>query len=67
MEVFRRGDCAYVISDKARDLDEDAEEICAACGTRHGVGVSTREGDDDAEADVMLECDGCLRGGTWGA
>ena len=61
-EVFRRGDCAYVISDKARDLDEDAEEICAACGTTHGVGVSTREGDDDAEADVMLECDGCLRG-----
>ena len=62
-EVFRRGDCAYVISNEARDLDEDAEEICAACGTTHGVGVSTREGDEtSAEADVMLECDGCLRG-----
>ena len=57
-EVFRRGDCAYVISDKTLDLDDDAEEICAACGTTHGPS-ETREEDD---ADVMLECDGCLRG-----
>ena len=61
-EMFRRGDCAYVISDKTRDLDEDAEEICAACGTTHGPGGAPRDGDNDAEADVMLECDGCLRG-----
>ena len=24
-EVFRRGDCAYVISDRSRDLDEDVD------------------------------------------
>jgi hypothetical protein len=64
-EVFRRGDCAYVISDKTIDLDDDAEEICAACGTTHGpsgVTQSRNEGEGEGEGDVMLECDGCLRG-----
>ena len=64
-EVFRRGDCAYVISDKTIDLDDDAEEICAACGTTHGpsgVTQSRNEGEGEGDADVMLECDGCLRG-----
>jgi origin recognition complex subunit 1 len=49
-EVFNRGDCAYVIGDKTRDLDDDELEPCGACGEC---------GDED---DVMLECDACLRG-----
>ncbi|EEH52496.1 uncharacterized protein MICPUCDRAFT_36249 [Micromonas pusilla CCMP1545] len=50
-EVFKRGDCAYVISDKTVDLDDETtDEPCTACGE------ATR-GDD-----FMLECDGCLRG-----
>ena len=31
-EVFRRGDCAYVISHETKDLDEDGDEVCAQCG-----------------------------------
>ena len=31
-EVFNRGDCAYVIGDKTRDLDDDELEPCGACG-----------------------------------
>ena len=46
-EVFNRGDCAYVIGDKTRDLDDDELEPCGACGE---CGV---------EDDVMLECDAC--------
>ena len=30
-EVFKRGDCAYVISDKTEDFDDDSDETCAAC------------------------------------
>ena len=62
-EVFRRGDCAYVISDKTKDLDEDGDEVCAACGTTHGkAGEEGGDDDDEKEPDVMLECDACLRG-----
>ena len=50
-EVFKRGDCAYVISDKTEDFDDDSDETCAACAKT-----------GDPETDVMLECDGCLRG-----
>lgn len=50
-EVFRRGDCAYVISDRSRDLDEDVDFPCSACGSL-----------GDPDKDVMVECDGCLRG-----
>lgn len=56
-EVFERGDCAYVISDRTVDFGYDEEEeLCEACNA-----ATSPHGHGDG-ADIMLECDSCLRG-----
>ena len=64
-EVFERGDCAYVISDRTVDFQyDDQQELCSACNSEKSPHAARSEcaGDDTTTTDIMIECDACLRG-----